>query len=57
MLQDRPPGVKDIAGWGLEVRGLDWHADTAQKTLSLHRLQRRFIGKVLTHINDNSDKK
>lgn len=49
-LQDRPPGVEEVTGWGLEVRGLHWHADTAKEPLPLHRLQGRARTRnVLSH--------
>lgn len=49
-MQDRPPGVEEVTGWGLEVRGLHWHADTAKEPLPLHRLQGRARTRnVLSH--------
>lgn len=39
-LQDRPPGVEEVARRGLQVRGLHWHADAPQEPLPLHRLHR-----------------
>lgn len=61
-LQDRPPGVEEVARRGLQVRGLHWHADAPQEPLPLHRLHhtrtdgRSANGKRVTKMNDSQER-
>lgn len=62
-LQDGPPGVEEVAGRGLQVRGLHRHADAPQEPLPLHRLRRttetdgRSVnGKSVTKTNDSQER-